>query len=546
MKLRDYQEAAVDSIFRYFYENNGNPIVAMPTGTGKSVVIGSFIQKACLLFPQTRVLKLTHVKELISQNFDKLIKLWPVAPAGIYSAGLKRKDANTKITFCGIASVYDKPEVFGHIDLVLIDECHLISPEKKTMYFKFLDALKKKNPYLKYVGFTATAFRNKQGKLTEGEGSLFDDVCFDLCNLECFNWLVDNGYLCRLIPKRTQTTLDISNVGTVGGEFNQNQLQEAVDVDAITRAALQETINSASERKHWLVFGSGVRHVVNITRILNEMGIKATCVHSKMKEEERDRNISDYVSGKYQAMVNNGILTTGFDFPAIDLIVMLRPTKSPGLWVQMLGRGTRPMYLPGYDLETPEGRLQAIMLSQKPNCLVLDFAGNTRQCGPINDPIIPKAKGKGGGGEAPIRECPMCGMLNHISKTECECCGYKFPRETKLTPFAATEELMVSEAPVVEWLDVRYMSCEPYRKLGSHDGVVIHYTCGLRIFKKFLLFNHPGPPSAYAKKFWIENVKTEIPANTAEALKRLNEIPQPKKIKVWLNKRYPEVLNYEY
>src|SRR5574343_340540 len=91
MRLRDYQDVAVDSIFEYFDSGQvGNPIVAMPTGTGKSLVIGSFIRRAYEAYPSTRIMKLTHVKELISQNLQKLLAIWPTAPAGVYSARLHR------------------------------------------------------------------------------------------------------------------------------------------------------------------------------------------------------------------------------------------------------------------------------------------------------------------------------------------------------------------------------------------------------------------------------------------------------------------------
>lgn len=397
MQFRDYQDYAIESIFRYFEEGGeGNPVVAMPTGTGKSVVIGGFIQRAFQRYPGQRVMKLTHVKELIEQNFEKLLAIWPTAPAGIFSAGLRRRDAYCPITYAGIATAIKAVETFGHVDLLLIDECHLVSPKADTMYQAFINGLKKVNPYLKVIGFTATHYRMGQGLLIE-EGGLFTDVCVDMTTLEAFNWFLAEGYLCPLVPRPTRTELDVEGVEIRQGEYNLKQLQEAVDRDEVTHAALLEALEMGHDRQHWLVFASGVEHAIHVAAMLESLGVSATCVHSKMSDGERDQRLADYKAGKYRAMVNNGILTTGFDFPAIDLIVMLRPTQSPGLWVQMLGRGTRPLYAPGFDLETTEGRLAAIINSPKRNCLVLDFAGNTRRLGPINDPVIPKRKGKGGG-----------------------------------------------------------------------------------------------------------------------------------------------------
>src|SRR4029079_8138707 len=107
-------------------------------------------------------------------------------------------------------------------------------------------------------------------------------------------------------------------------------------------------------------------------------------------------------AGEVRALVNNNILTTGYDDPTIDLIMVLRPTMSVVLWVQMLGRGTRPVFPPGYDSETLEQRMAAIMASGKFDCLVLDYAGNTRRLGPINDPVIPAPPKSKGTRDAPV------------------------------------------------------------------------------------------------------------------------------------------------
>src|SRR5512140_3338529 len=126
---------------------------------------------------------------------------------------------------------------------------------------------------------------------------------------------------------------------------------------------------SQPSKKPWRVFASGVDHAIHVRDMLESLGVSTSVVHSRMSDGERDQNIADFVAGRYRAMVNNGILTTGFDFPEIDLIVMLRPTQSPGLWVQMLGRGTRPVYAPGFDLDTKDGRLEALKAGPKQNCL---------------------------------------------------------------------------------------------------------------------------------------------------------------------------------
>lgn len=547
MQLRDYQEDAVEAIFNYFAEGGvGNPVVAMPTGTGKSVVIGAFVRRVLERYPGQRIIKLTHVKELIQQNYEKLMAIWPTAPAGIYSAGLGRKEAFCPVTFAGIATAVKSPGLFGHIDLVLVDECHLVSPKEGTMYQVFLRELWKKNPHVKIIGFTATHYRIGQGWLTE-EGGLFTDTCIDMTTMESFNWFIHQGYLVPLIPKHTSTELNVEGVQIHQGDYNQKQLQVAVDKEEITYAALRETLELGHDRNHWLIFASGIEHAIHVANMLDSLGIRATYVHSKMGDAERDRNISDFKAGKYRAMVNNGILTTGFDFPGIDLIVMLRPTQSPGLWVQMLGRGTRPVYRDGADLSSVEGRHEAIANGSKRNCLVLDFAGNTRRLGPINDPVIPRRKGKAGGGQAPIKLCEHCGTYNHASVRFCIECGQEFPREVKITHHAGTEALIADGMPQVEVFNVSRVVYMEHRKEGRPASIRASYYCGLRLFEEWVCLEHEGFAKKKGRDWWRARSQVqEPPATVHEAMARLGELRTPTHIRVWINKKHPEIMAYDY
>lgn len=529
MKLRDYQEGAVHSIFDYFSQSTGNPIVAMPTGTGKSVVISDFTKRACITYPGTQVMMLTHVKELIEQNYKNLIKHWPTAPAGVYSAGLGRKEHKPPIVFAGIQSVYRKPQLFGRVDLVLVDECHLVSPKGTTMYRGFLDELRAVNPYLKVVGFSATPFRMGQGMLTDDD-ALFTDVCFDMTSREAFNWLIAQGWLSRLVPKQTTAELDITGVRMSGGEFVLADLQDKVDKDAVTIAALKETVALASERRHWLIFASGVQHSEHVASFLeSQFGIEAAAVHSKLTGEERDRRINDFKQGRLRALVNNNILTTGFDFPGIDCIVMLRPTASPGLWVQMLGRGTRPS--PGKD-----------------NCLVLDFAGNTKRLGPINDPVLPRRRGKGPPGAAPVRLCEVCGCYSHASCRFCENpdCGVEFPRSVKIVSQASMQELIAGIVPKLETFNVTHVSYRLHHKEGKPDSMRVDYYCGLRRFTEYICLDHGGYAARLAKQWWEMRSPWGVPPSVHAGMEAINYLRVPQRITVAMKKNYPEIAGYDF
>jgi DNA repair protein RadD len=544
VKLRDYQEYAVNSIFEYFGENSGNPVVAMPTGTGKSLVIGGFIRDVMTQYPDQRILMATHVQELIEQNAEKLLALWPNAPLGIYSAGLHRKEAFLPVVYGGVKSLIGDIDGLGYRDLLLVDEAHLISPRENTQYQQLINGLSAINPKLKTIGFTATPYRLGQGMVTDG--GILTDICCDMTSLDTFNWFIDEGYLVNLVPQSTETQLNIDGVGIQNGDFNSHDLQKAVDVNEITYKIVKEIIKRAYNRKSWLIFGSGIEHCKNITECLQACGISAVCVHSKMPTKERTAAILAHKRGEYQAIVSNGVLTTGYDNPVIDLIAMLRPTTSPGLWVQMLGRGTRPCYALGFDLSTTDGRLAAISNSEKPNCLVLDFAKNTQRLGPINDPIKPRKKGEKVG-EAPIKICPECGVYNHCSARQCTACGYQFPKYQNLVNSASSLQLIKKKEPVVVNLyDVSNVVYTKHSKTGGKPTLKCTYFCGLRRFSEYLCFEHIGYARERAKGWWKQRVNDTVPSTIDEALLVISTLRKPRRIRVAVSSDYPEVLSYEF
>ena len=405
--LRDYQQRSIDQLYAWFAGNDkGNPCMVLPTGAGKSHIVAALCKDALQSWPETRVLMLTHVKELIQQNAEKMREHWRGAPMGIYSAAIGCKQLGEPITFAGIQSIRKRAKEVGHIDLCLIDECHLVSHKDEGGYRTFLSELKAINPALRVVGLTATPYRLGHGLITD-RPALFDALIEPVTIEE----LIHKGYLSTLRSKITKATLDTSGVHKRGGEFIESELQAAVDTDENNLNVVREVIELAGDRKAWLFFCAGVHHAQAIADVLNAHGIPADCVTGATTKKERERIIDDFKAGRLRALTNANVLTTGFDYPDIDLIAMLRPTMSASLYVQMAGRGMR-------------------VKSHTDHCLVLDFAGVVQSHGPITAVVPPKRKGEGNG-EAPVKVCDNCGELVHISAKFCPACGAAFPEPEK-------------------------------------------------------------------------------------------------------------------
>jgi DNA repair protein RadD len=265
-----------------------------------------------------------------------------------------------------------------------------------------LGELKAINPHLRVIGLTATPYRLGHGLITD-EPALFDDLLEPVSIEE----LVFKGYLATLRSKITKAKLDTTGVHKRGGEFIESELQAAVDTKENNERVVREIVELADERKAWLVFCTGVQHAEHIASVLRQNGVMTECVLGETPKKERERIIADFKAGRIRALTNANVLTTGFDYPDIDLIAMLRPTMSASLYVQMAGRGMR-------------------VKSHTDHCLVLDFAGVVASHGPITNVQISKKSGTGNG-EMPVKVCDKCGELVHISIMICPACLHPFP-----------------------------------------------------------------------------------------------------------------------
>ena len=736
--LRDYQQKSIDMLYKWFADNKtGNPCLVMPTGSGKSHIVAALCKDAVQQWPETRVLMLTHVKELIEQNYEKMLQHWPDAPVGIYSASVGQRDLSKNITFAGIQSIRNKAIECGHIDIVIIDECftgdtmvstpvghkridkvcngdivynaigtgaveavsvrksqtiykvrlsngieikttnahpfftakgwvnaenleqgdclfsvqdmrrmwrddsakntrrwqspgekvirddavllnilleekrkfdvdswgerkdvsnikedwtqafacrgererddcaasydvknfggwvgarigdpdknskktkaisnllqgryreqrydggyryrweeplrekgcirskerrfsevirvesvtvekqggdinvynlqisghpsyfangvlvhncHLVSHKAEGGYRTLIDRLTTINPALRVVGLTATPYRLGHGMITD-KPAIFDALIEPVTIDE----LVAAGYLAKLKSKATQIRLEVSGVKKRGGEYIESELQQCVDTESNNSAVVREIIDVGISRRHWLIFCAGVDHAMHVRDKLVEYGITAECITGETPKKERERIIQQYKAGEIIALTNANVLTTGFDYPDIDLIAMLRPTLSPGLYVQMAGRGLR-------------------VKSDGGDCYVLDFAGNVATHGAITD-ITPPKKGGKGEGDAPVRVCPECQEILHISVKTCPECGYVFPAPEPKKMVLRDDDIMGKSGIKMEVTDWRWN--KHIGRASNVEMINVSYYSGLssHVVREYICINHGG------------------------------------------------------
>jgi len=525
INLRPYQKEAIDSTFRYFADNDGNPLIVLPTGTGKSVVIAEFCRQTLKDWPDTKILVVTHVRELIKQNHDELKTLWPEAPAGINSAGLKKRDYDPSIVFCGIQSVHKKASNFVKVDLVLIDEVHLVPRKTNTMYQRFLSNLKIMNPHMRVIGLTATPYRLDSGLLHTGKEALFDAVSYEAELKD----MVDQGYLTRLMSKQPKTRLDVSSVSIRGGEFVAGELERAVDRTDVNESVVREIVVLGAERKSWLIFCARVKHATHIAEIVRRYGVSCETIFGDTPSAERDRIVRDFKAGKIRALASMGVLTTGFNAPIVDLLAILRPTESTGLYIQIMGRGMRNS--PG-----------------KEDCLVLDFAGNIARHGPVDRVNPKKPRQSDGEGVAPTKTCPKCQSIVFAGTSECPDCGYKWPpTPIAIDQTATTLPVMSMNAPS-EWFKVNSVSYRLHKKAGSPDSMRVEYRCGIALHSEWVCFDHKGYPHDKALRWWQRRMTGPgiLPKSTADAIEKSESLRKPTEIKVRKNGKYTEIVEFRF
>lgn len=452
--LRPYQRDALNNLYQWYATHTGCPCIVAPTGAGKTILIAQFCKENLETHPNMKILVITHVKELIEQDFNKLLEIWPDAPCGIYSASIRRRDTDKPITFCGVQSIRNHTSEFGKIDVIIVDEAHLINHSETGSYRHIIAELTQVNPKLTVIGLTATPYRLGHGMITE-KPALFSEPLINTIGIED---LQKEGHLAYLRSKMTRTEFDVSDVGIdpKKKDYIEKDLQAKIDTPMLNAQAVEEMIRLTKDRKHIIIFCTGVDHARHVAEELRNHGETADFLVGSDEKKAREDKIARFKNGEIRFLTNVNVLSTGFDFTDIDGLVMMRPTMSPGLYIQQAGRGLRPKSFGG-------------------DCLVLDFAGNVQMHGPITCVNPPRPKGKREGkGVPPSKICPKCDEIVAIQAKVCPCCGYEWPKDT------IPKRFVLHDDDIQGTTNKKFFVCDQWQWLRSksrngNDMIVVNF-----------------------------------------------------------------------
>lgn len=417
--LRPYQQDLIVET-RDALRDVNSVLVQMATGGGKTGLAAYMAASAAKR--KKRVVFGVHRRELIKQTaatFDKV-----GIPYGIIASGMTG-DRRQPVQIASIQTLGKRMDWYGAPDLYIPDEAHHAGA--KT----WADIIERYGEDgAKIVGLSATPERMDG----TGLGRWFKSMVTG----PSVSWLMEQGYLSSY-KVFAPSSPDLDGIKRTGGDFNRADLEKRMGATAITGNAVEHYRRLAHGRKA-MIFCVSIKHSLSVVEQFQAAGYSAA--HIDGESQDRDALIRAYEKGKIQILSSVDLVSEGFDLPAIEVAILLRPTHSLALFLQQVGRVLRPVYAPGFDLDTQAGRLMAIAAGPKPFALVLDHAGNS----------IPKDMGGRGHGlpdddrnwtlegrkkktrakdedaetATPVRQCPACYRV-HQPAPACPNCGHQYP-----------------------------------------------------------------------------------------------------------------------
>lgn len=496
MELRPYQSEAVECATAALARGE-HPVIALSTGAGKSLVAAEIARR--YYEKGLRVLVVTHVQELVESNAREFEKLTGVVP-GVLCAGLESYDKEHDVLYASVQSIYS-PSRRGEINqfaLIIVDEADMVA--EKAADAKFYPTLFTAHPESQRLGLTATPYRLDGGEIY-GEGRYFTHCVYETDIMK----LIEDGYLAPLVGVNTRMRVDRRMLSTVAGDFVMSEVSLQEDEEWL-RKVVASVQDLASERKHVAVFCPSVDTAELAARMFTLAGWPADFVVADT--EERGEKLERWKAGELRVMCSVNVLYRGFNFPALDCLVGLRPTQSKSLHVQMLGRGLRTA--PG-----------------KRNCLVLDYAGNLLAHG-----------GVAAGAKEMYDEAPLPGGAHvRVSAEPRPELVATLKRANQVTDLSDIDPLIGTHTGAqAEVLDVKYIVI-PSGQRKSLRLLMASYKCELRgaVFdaKQFICVEHgAGFALQQAAQWFARRGRSEFPRNAERAQAVCYALPVPRKVQV--------------
>ena len=366
MQLRPYQKKAVESIDAELGKVNST-VAVLATGLGKTIIFSDASRRAVERTGKP-ALVLAHRTELVEQAAEKIHRVTGL-DVGVEQGPRKEGRGDVPVVVGSVQSMINRLDEFeqDHFGLVTRDECHRAVSETDQRVAGYFTG----PTQAKYLGVTATPTRGDKAAL----GKVFDSVAFEYEIADA----IPDGWLVPIQQHTVQTDIDFSEIRTTAGDFNRGDLSDLMsDPESLYQIAAP-TVEMAKERPT-LVFAVTVAHAHALAGAIRDLTkAEVAVLDGGSHPDERRRVIEAYKAGHIQFLVNCALFTEGFDAPPTALVAMARPTKSKLLYMQCIGRGTRPLdgVVDPHAQADAKLRRDAIAASAKPDVMILDFAGNS-------------------------------------------------------------------------------------------------------------------------------------------------------------------------
>lgn len=428
IQARDYQDHCIQSIWRELTEVD-DIMVQLPTGAGKTIIFVKLIKLLLDKYEGLKINILVNKIKLVEQTKDKLLYAIGEEKIGLYCGSLGEYQDQAPITVGSIQSISLRTLMFN---LMVIDECH--NEEGSATYRNYVRRCREANPKLKIVRFTATPFTMKG--YIYGE----DKICKKLAFKRTLNQMIAEGYLVPPVFKSTKEAFNTSELRTKRGEYIMADVEKMSKDEEKCRRQVADALPrlNAAGRKKVVWAATCIEHAEMIQKELERQDYvgSTSLIHSELSSKVRVENLKNFEDGDTRHLISIMIVTEGYDYPPIDAIAIMRPTRSPVLYVQLVGRGLR--LSPG-----------------KEDCLVLDYGEVVEYFGHPSDPYVPNTGKKKDSSEKKCLICPACETINFLPRRNCSSCGYEFMKEDKkeiirtkaLTNEAANVELNENGRP---------------------------------------------------------------------------------------------------